>query len=330
MSSIQISVVAPVFNEEILLRDFYKRTAAALKDYAFEILLVDDGSRDTSWQIIAELSQKDPRVKGIGFSRNFGHQAALTAGLEHAAGEAIVLIDSDLQDPPEVIVDMIRKWQEGFDVVYGMRSERQGETWFKKTTASMFYKLLRKSSRMDIPLETGDFRLMSRAVVQALNQLPERVRFLRGLSSWVGYRQTGIAYKRDKRAAGETKFPFFRMLTFAFDGISSFSSIPLQLASYLGLASTALAFVTLAYSLFIRMFSNEVVKGWTSLMIGIFFMGGIQLLMIGVIGEYIGRIYEEVKRRPLYLANRFTGLQRHLSAPSTSGFDLPSSDPKHL
>jgi polyisoprenyl-phosphate glycosyltransferase len=328
MSSVQISVVAPVFNEEALLRDFYKRTAAALKDYSFEILLVDDGSRDLSWQIISELSQKDSRVKGIGFSRNFGHQAALTAGLEHAAGEAIVLIDSDLQDPPEVIVDMIRKWQEGFDVVYGMRGERQGETWFKKITATLFYRLLRKSSRVHIPVETGDFRLMSRAVVDALNQLPERVRFLRGLSSWVGYRQTGISYKRDPRSAGETKFPFLKMLTFAFDGISSFSSTPLQVASFLGIVSTGIAFLLLVYSLLIRMFSDAVVKGWTSLMFGIFFMGGIQLLMIGVIGEYVGRIYEEVKRRPLYLANRFSGFTESPQKNFTQSFDAPRAPAK--
>ncbi len=310
MSQVEISVIAPVYNEEILLPDFYKRTASALKDHSFEIILVDDGSKDTSWQIIADICKKDPRVKGIGFSRNFGHQSALTAGLENASGEAIVLIDSDLQDPPEVILDMIKKWKEGFDVVYGMRSEREGETAFKKFTASMFYKLLRKSSRMDIPLETGDFRLMSRPVVKALNDLPERVRFLRGLSTWVGYRQTGISYKRDPRTAGVTKFPFFKMLKFAFDGISSFSFIPLQMASYLGLASTVIAFLLMIYSVYVRLFSDTAVRGWASLMVSIFFIGGIQLLMIGVIGEYVGRIYEEVKRRPLYLASRFANLEK--------------------
>ena len=308
-----ISIAAPVYNEEELLPLFYQRIANVLRDYAFEIVFVDDGSRDRSWSVIEQIAQKDPRVKGVRFSRNFGHQPALTAGLEHASGEVVVLIDSDLQDPPELILDMIQKWQEGFDVVYAIRSERKGETWFKKITATYFYRFLRHSSRLDIPLETGDFRLMSREVVQALSRLPERVRFLRGLSSWVGFKQTGIPYTRDKREAGSTKFPLFKMLKFAFDGISSFSLMPLQFATYLGMAATFLSFVILVYSLVIRFFVASVVPGWASLMTAIVFMGGVQLMMIGIIGEYVGRIYEEVKHRPMYIVGERIGLSETVS-----------------
>ena len=309
MDNLTLSIVAPVYNEEHVLRKFYDRVSAALQGAAYEILFLDDGSRDRSWEIIADLALRDARVRGLSFSRNFGHQAALTAGLEHASGKAVILIDADLQDPPELIPQMVKKWEEGHDVVYGVRSQRKGETFFKKATATLFYRLLRRTSPVDIPLEAGDFRLMSRKVVEALNQMPERVRFLRGLSSWVGFRQTGIAYERDERHAGVSKFPFFRMLRFASDGVTSFSIVPLQLASYLGLTATAVSLLIAIWTLLTHFLNHQVVRGWPSLMIGITFMGGVQLLMIGIIGEYIGRIYEEVKQRPFYLIKERVGYE---------------------
>lgn len=307
METKRLSIVVPVFNEEEILPQFYQRTSAAMVSIPHEILFLDDGSSDRSWQIISELSRKDSRVRGLSFSRNFGHQAALTAGLEHATGDAVVLIDADLQDPPELIPQMVQKWLEGYDVVYGVRTHRKGETFFKKITATIFYQLLRKTSPVDIPLETGDFRLMSRRVVDGLNHMPERVRFLRGLSSWVGFRQTGIPYDRDERSAGVTKFPLFRMLKFASDGVTSFSIVPLQLASYLGLLATTISLVIGIWTLLTHFLNHDVVRGWPSLMIGMTFLGGIQLLMIGIIGEYIGRIYEEVKQRPFYLIKEQAG-----------------------
>jgi dolichol-phosphate mannosyltransferase len=302
-----LSIVVPVFNEEKVLREFYKRTAATLVNCRFEILFVNDGSQDASWQIVEELAKTDSKVIGISLTRNFGHQAALTAGLEHANGDAIVTIDCDLQDPPELILSMVQTWQEGYDVVYGTRSERKGESVFKKATAYTFYKLFRKASKIEIPIEAGDFRLLSRNVVDVLNRIPERIRFLRALTSWAGFKQIGISYSRDARFAGETKYSLVKMVKLAFDGLTSFSSLPLQMASYLGLTVTAIAFLVGLYSLYIRIFTQTAVKGWTSLLTVMIFLGGVQLLMIGVIGEYIGRIYEEVKHRPIYLIQKTIG-----------------------
>lgn len=302
-----ISIVAPVWNESELLPEFYQRVYKALKDYRFELILVDDGSSDSSWGLIESYASKDPRVKAVSFSRNFGHQAALTAGLEHAQGDAVIFIDSDLQDPPEFIPEMIHKWQEGFDVVYCIRSRRPGESLFKLATAALFYRLLKKISRVDVPVDTGDFRLISRKVGDALMKLPERIRYLRGLTSWAGYRQTGIQYQRSERTRGETKFSLFRMIKLALDGITSLSSVPLQMVSYLGLIVTLVAFVMILYSLYVYFFTDTTVKGWTSLMIVFVFLGGIQLLVTGIIGEYIGRIYDEVKNRPVYLVQKTIG-----------------------
>ncbi len=310
--SVLISVVAPVYNEAPLLEEFTKRTTAALSEWPFELIFVNDGSQDASWSVLQALGQKDARVKSICFSRNFGHQAAICAGLEHAKGNAVIIIDADLQDPPELMPEMLRKWQEGFDVVYGVRSERKGESAFKKWTATAFYRLFRRMSNMNAPLEAGDYRLLSRPVVDVLKQMPERVRFLRGLVSWVGFRQTGITYSREKRFAGTSKYPLFRMLRFALDGFTSFSSAPLQLAIYLGLFVTLIAFLIGCYSLYIRLFTDTAVKGWTSLLTVMVFLGGIQLIMFGVIGEYIGRIYEEVKRRPLYLVQDKIGFEERV------------------
>ena len=305
-----ISVVAPVYNEAGVLREFHGRLVKALSSEPFEMIFVNDGSRDSSWAVLRELAHEDPRVRLLSFSRNFGHEAAISAGLEHAEGDAVIILDSDLQDPPETIPEMIKKWKEGYEVVYGVRKERQGEGPFKRWTAMIFYRLFRQAASFDAPLEAGDFRLLSRPVVNILKQLPERVQYLRGLVSWAGFRQTGVPYSREKRFAGETKFSLWRMLRFAFDGLTSFSSAPLQLASYLGLAVTFAAFLVGLYSLYIRLFTDTAVKGWTSLLTVIIFLGGIQLLMIGVIGEYIGRIYEEVKQRPRYLIQEKIGFER--------------------
>lgn len=304
-----ISIVAPVYNEAQVLEEFYRALLQTLGHESFELIFVDDGSTDRSWEIIQGMGRKDERVRSLRFSRNFGHQAALSAGLDHARGDAVVIIDCDLQDPPEVIREMLKKWREGYDVVYGVRSERKGEGKFKKITATFFYHLFRKASNMEAPLEAGDFRLLARPVVEVLKQMPERVRFLRGLVSWVGFRQTGVFYSREKRYAGESKYPLFRMLRLALDGFTSFSSAPLQLAIYLGLIVTFIAFLVGAYSLYIRLFTDTAVKGWTSLLIVMVFLGGIQLIMFGVIGEYIGRIYQEVKRRPLYLIQEKIGFE---------------------
>lgn len=304
-----VSIVAPVFNEAQGLEAFIKRLTDALSHHRFELLFVDDGSQDTSWEVIQGMTRRDSRIRSLRFSRNFGHQAAISAGLEHARGDVVVIIDSDLQDPPEVIGPMIEKWQEGYDVVYGIRSDRQGEGLFKKMTATIFYRLFRRLSHIEAPLEAGDFRLLSRAVVDVLIGMPERVRFMRGLVSWVGFRQTGVSYSREKRFVGESKYPLWRMLRFALDGFTSFSSTPLQMAIYLGLAVTLIAFLLALYSLYIRLFTDTAVKGWTSILIAITFLGGIQLVMIGVIGEYIGRIYQEVKHRPLYLIREKSGFE---------------------
>ncbi len=304
-----ISVVAPVYNEAETLEEFYRQVVRVLEGYDYEIIFVNDGSVDNSWEVLRKISEKDNRVRSLRFSRNFGHQAAISAGLDHAKGDAVIIMDSDLQDPPELIPAMIAKWREGYDVVYGTRSERQGEGLFKKWTATFFYRLFRQTTNIDAPLEAGDFRLLSRPVVEAIRQLPERVRFLRGLVSWAGFQQVGIPYSRKKRFAGTSKYPLWRMLRFAFDGITSFSSVPLQFASFLGLVVTMIAFLVGLYSLYIRLCTPTAVQGWTSILIVIIFLGGIQLVMIGVIGEYIGRIYEEVKRRPLYLVQEKIGFE---------------------
>ncbi len=302
-----ISVVVPVFNEAEVLGAFYSRTAAALSSYPFNLIFVDDGSTDESWEIVQTFAKKDHRVTGISLSRNFGHQAALTAGLEQAEGDAVVTLDCDLQDPPEVIPQLINKWREGYEVVVAKRSERKGDSAFKRGTAFLFYALFRRVTRMDMAMEGGDFRLLSRNVVNVLNQIPERIRFLRALSTWAGFKQTAVTYSRDKRYAGETKYPLFKMIRLALDGLTSFSSAPLQLASFLGFTVTTIAFLIGLYSLYIRIFTPTAVKGWTSILIVTIFLGGIQLVMIGIIGEYIARIYEEVKRRPIYLVREKIG-----------------------
>jgi dolichol-phosphate mannosyltransferase len=303
----ELSVVIPVFNEEINILPMYERLIAVLETRVdgLEILYVDDGSADTSWDKICELAARDQRVEGLRFARNFGHQAALTAGVDAARGRAVVIIDGDLQDPPEVIPEMVDRWREGFEVVYGQRQDREGETWFKLATASIFYRLLRGITNVDIPVDTGDFRLMGSRAIAAFRAMPERNRFIRGLVSWIGFSQTAVAYKRQARQAGETKFSVRKMLRFALDGITSFSFFPLRLATWTGFAVSTFAFLYIIVVLVLKAIGVSWL-GYTSLMASILFLGGVQLLMIGIMGEYLARIFDEVKRRPLYLVGERT------------------------
>lgn len=305
-----ISVVAPVYDEEVLLPEFYRRVVSAMEPLGvpFEIVLVNDGSHDSSGAIMDQLHAQDPRVKVVHFSRNFGHQIAITAGTDHAQGESVAVIDSDLQDPPEVIVDMYHKWREGYQVIYGVRSEREGETAFKRATASMFYRLIRKITNINLPLDTGDFRLMDRRVVDAMKKMREHHRFMRGLSVWVGFKQTGVSYRRDARKAGVTKYPLRKMLRFALDAITSFSYLPLQLATYSGFAIAGLSVVAILIAIILRLTGNAI-AGQATTLVSVLFLGGIQLIFLGIIGEYLGRIYDEVKRRPLYIVAERHGLE---------------------
>jgi len=303
----ELSVVIPVFNEEININPMYDRLLSALSDKvrSLEILYVDDGSADTSWEKITGLATRDERVRGVRFARNFGHQAALTAGLDVARGQAIVIIDGDMQDPPEVIPEMVDRWREGFEVVYGQRESRDGETWFKLATASAFYRILRGITNVDIPVDTGDFRLMGPRAVAAFRAMPERNRFIRGLVSWIGFPQTAVKYQRQARQAGGTKFPVRKMIRFALDGITSFSFFPLRLATWTGFGVSIFAFLYIVVVLILKA-TGVSWLGYTSLMASILFLGGVQLLMIGIMGEYLARIFDEVKRRPLYLVGERT------------------------
>ncbi|HWQ12842.1 MAG TPA: glycosyltransferase family 2 protein [Roseiflexaceae bacterium] len=305
------SVVAPVYNEEALVAEFCRRVVAALEPLGepFEVILVNDGSRDRSPEIMRELHERDPRIKVLNFSRNFGHQIAITAGTDYARGRAVAVIDSDLQDPPEVIVDMIARWREGYQVVYGVRAEREGETAFKLATASLFYRLIRKITNVNIPLDAGDFRLMDRRVVDALKSMREHHRFMRGLSVWVGFRQIGVHYKRDARKAGQTKYPLRKMLKFAMDGITAFSYLPLQLATYLGFAIAALSVIGIIAVILLRLLTGSELAGQATTLVAVLFIGGVQLICFGILGEYIGRIYDEVKRRPLYIVAEALGYE---------------------
>jgi len=302
-SKIVYSVLVPVFNEREVLDEFYKRTTSVMGKLGepYEIIFVNDGSNDGSLELMKRLHSRDSRLKIIDFSRNFGHQIAITAGLDYASGKAVITIDADLQDPPEVIPNLIDKWKEGFDVVYGIREERAGEGIFKLVTARIFYRFLRRITDTNIPADTGDFRLISEKVVESLKNIRERNRFVRGLVSWVGYRQIGVSYKREKRFGGRTKYPLRKMLKFAMDGISSFSFLPLRIASYGGFVISGIGILYAIYAIIVKLFTNKTLPGWTSLMVAILFLGGVQLITIGIIGEYIARIGEETKQRPLYI-----------------------------
>ncbi len=295
-----LSVCAPVFDEEELVEVFYERATAALAAYDYELIIVNDGSKDATPAILDRLADADPRLRVIHLSRNFGHQAALTAGLEHARGEAVAMLDADLQDPPELISEMVALWQQGSDVVYAVRSQREGETRFKLATATWFYKLFDKLAQVDLEPNSGDFRLLDRRALDALLAMGERSRFLRGMTVWIGFTQTAISYQRDARYAGETKYPLRKMLRFSLDAISSFSHLPLQLATYLGFLFSGVAFLAIPVVIALRVFGSYL-PGFGSITIAILMLGGIQLIAIGLIGEYVGRIYDEVKRRPLYI-----------------------------
>ncbi len=308
-----LSIIIPCFNEEEVISETFKRIlkiASEIKYLDIEIIFIDDGSKDLTPVLLQNFVNKENFVKAIFLSRNFGHQIAVTAGLDASKGDAVVIIDADLQDPPEVIHEMILEWEKGYDVVYGKRIDRKGESIFKKLTAKMFYRVLNMLSDVYIPLDTGDFRLISKNVVQNLKQMPEKDRFLRGMISWVGFRQTAIKYHRDKRFAGVSKYPLRKMLKFASDGILSFSTKPLQISIGLGMVSSFLSLLVICYALFLRIFTNIWVEGWTALMIAVLFIGGIQLLCIGILGNYIGRIYDESKNRPLYLVRQYRGFDK--------------------
>jgi len=300
-----ITIIAPIFNELENLPILHKRVSDVMEksQLSWELILVDDGSSDGSTDLIRDLAKKDDRIRPIIFARNFGHQIAVTAGLDYSRGDAVVIIDSDLQDPPEVILELIKKWQEGFEVVYAVRSEREGETFFKKITASVFYRLIFRITDVKIPMDTGDFRLMDRKVVNVMNSMREHHRFLRGMSAWVGFKQIGVSYKRAARFSGETKYPFKKMLKLALTAITGFSYVPLQIATYMGFISAGVSLIAIPVVILMRILGSQQFTGQATTLIAVLFLGGVQLISLGILGEYIGRIYDEVKGRPLYIVS---------------------------
>jgi dolichol-phosphate mannosyltransferase len=306
------SITIPVYNEAEVVLTLYGRLTQVMEMLGepYEMIFINDGSSDDSAKLLRELRTKDNRVKFVSFSRNFGHQIAITAGLDYSSGEVVVVMDADLQDPPEVIPQLIEKWREGYDVVFAVREKREGESLFKRMTATLFYRLFRRLTATDILLDAGEFRLMSRRAVEALSAIRERNRFVRGLASWIGFRQTSITFTRDARYTGETKYSLTKMVKLALNGITSFSALPLQLATYLGFIASLLSLVYIAYAIAIKVFTNHAVPGWASIMVAILFIGGVQLISLGIIGEYISRIYDEVKQRPLYLVDELVGFEK--------------------
>lgn len=301
--SIQYSIVVPIYNEVENLPELYRRVREVMETLGepWELVLVDDGSVDGSTEHIRRLAQSDPRVRPVIFARNFGHQIAVTAGLDYARGQAVIIMDADLQDPPEVIPRLIERWREGYEVVYAVRAEREGETWFKKVTAAFFYRLIYRIADVKIPLDTGDFRLLDRKVVDVLRHMRERHRFLRGMAAWVGFRQIGVEYRRAARFAGETKYSFRKMLRLALNAITGFSYFPLQLATFFGFFCAGLAIFSIPIVVILRMTGWQAFQGQATTLIAVLFLGGVQLISLGILGEYIGRIYDEVKGRPLYV-----------------------------
>ncbi len=309
----QLSLIVPVYNESSNLDLFYERVLKVLKplNLSYEILFIDDGSKDDSLEKLLEIRGRDSKVKVVQFSRNFGKEIAVSAGLDLAEGKAAIPIDADLQDPPELIPSLIEKWKAGYDVVYAKRTKRMGESWLKRWTASLFYRLIAKMTNIDIPEDAGDYRLLSRAAVEQLKRLRERHRFMKGLFTWVGFKQTAVFFERDPRYSGKTKWNYWKLWNFAIEGITSFSYIPLQAASYLGLLVSVFAFFYGVFIIVFKLLHGIAVPGYASLMAAVLFLGGIQLLTLGILGEYIGRIYDEVKQRPLYVIHK------------TYGFDNP-------
>jgi glycosyltransferase involved in cell wall biosynthesis len=301
----KLSIIIPIYNEEQNINALYKRLKASLSSLNVlqEYIFINDGSKDNSISIIKQLGETNPDVQFIDFARNFGHQIAVTAGLDFCKGNAAVIIDADLQDPPELILQLYAKWQEGYEVVYAKRRSRQGENALKKLTAKFFYRILQKITSINIPLDTGDFRIIDRKVIDILKQMPEQQKFLRGQISWIGFKQTFIEYDRDARYAGKTGYTYKKMVRFALDGITSYSNLPLKVATITGFIVSAIAFVMIFYTLYSRFISKEYVPGWASLMLAILFIGGVQLISIGIIGEYISRLSANVRNRPLYIVN---------------------------
>ncbi|EAW33811.1 glycosyltransferase family 2 protein [Lyngbya sp. PCC 8106] len=314
LDSVVLSVVIPCYNEEPNLDDLFTRLMIVLDQLhlTYEIICVDDGSRDNTLKRLIEYHHSNPMIKVVNFSRNFGKEIALTAGIEYAIGEAVIPIDADLQDPPELIGDLILKWQDGYDVVYCKRRSRQGETWLKQKTAGAFYRIISKMTPVPIPRDTGDFRLMDRRVVEALKRLPERHRFMKGLFSWVGFKQIAIEYDRPPRSKGETKWNYWQLWNFALDGITSFSSLPLKVWSYIGLLISLLAFLYATFLILRTLILGIDVPGYASIMVVTLFLGGVQLVSLGVIGEYLSRVHDEVKRRPLYIVRDCYGFEKDI------------------
>lgn len=301
--TVELSVVIPIYNEQEIIPELHQRLSAAASEVTsdYELIFVNDGSKDHSLLELMKLTENDEKVIYINFSRNFGHQIAVTAGIEHSKGNAVVIIDGDLQDPPELIPEMYRKHQEGFEVVYARRAQREGESFFKKATAKMFYRTLRKMTSVDIPVDTGDFRLIDRKIVECLKQMPEQNKFLRGQIAWLGFRQTAVYFNRGKRKYGTSGYPLSKMLKFSMDGITGFSDKPLVFVTRAGFIISGLSFLIILYAIFSHFFLKQTITGWTSLIISSAFIGGVQLLSIGIIGEYISRINKNVLNRPLYV-----------------------------
>jgi len=302
-----LSVVVPAYNEQAVLPEFHARLSCVLDVLRCqaEILYVNDGSRDGTLEVMRLLKARDPRVAIVDLSRNFGKEIALTAGLDHATGDGVVVIDADLQDPPELIPELVRKWTEGFDVVYGKRTKREGETFLKRATAFLFYRVMQRVSRVQIPEDTGDFRLLSRRAVDSLKQLREQHRFMKGLFAWIGYPQAAVSYRRDARFAGETKWNYWRLWNFALEGITAFTIVPLKMATYLGIVVALGAFLYGGFIILRTLILGSPVPGYPSVMVVILFLGGVQLFFTGVIGEYLGRVFNETKGRPLYFVNEY-------------------------
>jgi len=314
MTKIRYSIIAPCYNEEGNLPELFRRIGEIMEQTgeSWELVLINDGSVDRTLEIMRELHATDSRVHYIDFARNFGHQIAVTAGIDYAQGDAVIIIDADLQDPPELILEMIEEWLEGYEVVYAVRTERKGESWFKLFTAKLFYRLIYRITDVNIPLDTGDYRLMDRKVVNALKQMKERHRFIRGMTSWVGFKQTGVYYTREERFAGETKYPFRRMFKFALDAVTSFSFFPLQMAMYLGFIIAGLSALGVIGVIIARLFGNQAFFGQATTLVMVLFLGGVQLISLGIIGEYLGRIYDEVKGRPMYVVNEAVGFDENV------------------